>query len=446
MPKPWPHNWFENLIRAEIHPMEEAEGFARLLALEEPKYSIEQIAARVGKQPSFVASRLKLVDLVPVAVDAFYANEIGVGHAVLLAKLPGDMQQQALSACFKEVYNNGAKPARVLLPVRNLQFWIESNVLLVLKDAPFDKRDAQLVSTAGSCADCPKRTGHNKLLFSDDLGKQGDRCTDPGCYQAKVSAQVAKTIAAKPQLIQISTAYGTQREGSSVLPRNKYTAIRDDKPKSNDEAKRPEFKMCKFTTDAIVTEGSEIGTMHKVCASPACPIHHPRKANSNGANDAAFKAEQEKRRREEAIANATGLRVLSAIGAAVPVRLMKRDLLFVAERMVNLLDENRAAILAKQHGIKKAKENESIGKLFAAFLRRTDENTLGRAVVEAVVLLTASRGNASQALRDAATAYKVDTDAIAAKVKQEFAAKEKSKTTNKTAPKPQPESGKKAAA
>jgi len=77
----------------------------------------------------------------------------------------------------------------------------------------------------GSCADCPKRAGHNKLLFSDDLGKHGDQCTDRGCYQSKVSAQVAKTIAAKPQPVQISTAYGTQREGSPVLPRNKYTAI-----------------------------------------------------------------------------------------------------------------------------------------------------------------------------------------------------------------------------
>jgi ParB family chromosome partitioning protein len=47
---------------------------------------------------------------------------------------------------------------------------------LVLKDAPFDKRNTQLVPAVGSCADCPKRTGHNKLLFSDDLGKQGDRC------------------------------------------------------------------------------------------------------------------------------------------------------------------------------------------------------------------------------------------------------------------------------
>jgi len=425
----------ENLIRAEIHPMEEAEGFARLLALNEPKYSIEQIAARVGKQPSFVAQRIRLIDLVPEAVEAFYANEIGVGHALLLAKLPADQQQQALSACFKEVYNNGAKPARILLPVRNLQFWIESNVLLELKDAPFDKRDAQLVPTAGSCADCSKHTGHNKLLFGDDLGKHGDQCVDPKCYQAKLSAHVAKTVSAKPNLVQISTAYGTQKEGSPVLPRNKYTAIRDDKPKSNDEAKRPEFKVCKFATDAIVTEGSEIGTVHKVCANPECPIHHPKKANCASANDAQFKAEQEKRRREEAIANATGLRVLSSISNAVPERLMKRDLLFLAERMVNLLDENRAVILARQHGTKKAKENESIGKLFTCFLRRADESTLGRAVVEAVVLLTASRGNASHVLREAAKFYKVDVAAITTTVKQEFAAKEKAKAAKKAVPK-----------
>jgi ParB family chromosome partitioning protein len=440
----------ENLIRAEIHPMEEAEGFARLLALEEPKYSIEQIGARVGKSAIFVASRLKLVDLVPAAVDAFYANEIGVGHALLLAKLPADQQEQALSACFKEAYNGSQNPARILLPVRNLQFWIETNVLLILKDAPFDKRDAQLVSSASSCADCPKRTGHNKLLFGDDLGKQGDRCTDPCCYNAKLAEHVAKTVAAKPSLVQISTAYGGQKEGSPVLPRNKYTTIRDDKPKSKDDAQRPEFKVCKYAADAIITEGSDIGTIHKVCANPECPVHHQKKAHSASANDAQFKAEQEKRRREDAIANATGLRVLSVIGAAVPVRLMKRDLLFLAERMVNLLDENRAAILAKQHGIKKTKENESVGKLFAAFLRRADESTLGRAVVETVILLTAARGNASHVLRDAAEFYKVDVAAITATVKQEFAAKEKAKTATKPTPKvpvkAQPKTAKKAAA
>jgi len=428
----------ENLIRAEIHPMEEAEGFARLLALEEPKYSIEQIAAKVGKHPSFVASRLKLVDLVPAAVDAFYANEIGVGHALLLAKLPADQQQQALSACFKEAYNSGgATPTRILLPMRNLQFWIETNVLLILKDAPFDKRDAQLVPTAGSCADCPKRTGHNKLLFGDDLGKQGDQCTDPRCYNAKLAAHVAKAVAAKPNLVQISTAYGGQKEGSPVLPRNKYTAIRDDKPKSKDDAQRPEFKVCRFTADAIITEGSDIGTIHKVCANPDCPIHHASKQRP--ATDAAFKAEQEKRRREEAIAQATGLRVLKATSDAVPVRLMKRDLLFVTERLAAVLDERRLAIIFRLHGIGKASggAGDAPAKLLASFLRKADESTLGRVLVAITVLQTAHSSNeSSKALREAAEFYKVDVAAITTKVRQEFAAKEKTKTEKKATPKP----------
>jgi len=416
----------ENLIRAEIHPMEEAQGFRALLGLDEPKYSIEQIAAKVGKSPVFVASRLKLTDLVPKAVEAFYADEIGVGHALLLAKLPANQQEQALSACFKEVYSGSQKPARILLPVRNLQFWIDANILLVLKDAPFNKRDAQLVPTAGSCADCSKRTGHNKLLFGDDLGRQGDRCTDPTCFQAKVSAHVAKTVAARPELVQISTAYGGQKEGSPVLPRNKYTAIRDDKPKSKDEAKRPEFKACKFTTDAIITEGSDVGTIHKVCSNPDCPVHHPKQPTSR---DEKWKAEQEKQRREQAIANATGLRVLAAVSAAVPVRLMKRDLLFVLEKLTALMDENRLTMLARQHDIRQKRDDGGVAKTFAAYLRRSDEGTLSRLLVETAILLAASRTNAATALRDAASTYKVDIDAITAKVKREFAAKEKPKKT-----------------
>jgi ParB family chromosome partitioning protein len=428
----------ENLIRAEIHPMEEAEGFARLLALEEPKYSIEQIAAKVGKQPSFVASRLKMTDLTKPIVDAFYANEIGVGHALLLAKLPADQQQQALSACFKEVYNGGSNPARILLPVRNLQFWIETNVLLILKDAPFDKRDAQLVATVGSCADCPKRTGHNKLLFGDDLGKQGDRCTDPRCFNAKLSAHVAKTVAAKPSLLQISTAYGGQKEGSPVLPRNKYTAIREDKPQKKEDAQRPEFKVCSYAADAIITEGSDIGTIHKVCANPDCPIHHASKQRP--ATDAAFKAEQEKRRREEAIAQATGLRVLKATSDAVPVRLMKRDLLFVTERLAAALDERRLAVIFRLHGIGKASTaGDAPAKLLAAFLRKTDESTLGRVLVAITVLQMAHSSNESaKALREAAEFYKVDVAAITAKVKLEFAAKEKAQATGKAADKAKP--------
>ena len=59
-------------------------------------------------------------------------------------------------------------------------------------------------------------------------------------------------------------------------------------------------------------------------------------------------------------------------------------------------------------------------------------------MVELVVLQAAASPNESgKALREAAEFYKVDVGAITAKVKQEFAAKDKTKTAKTTAiPKP----------
>jgi len=238
---------------------------------------------------------------------------------------------------------------------------------------------------------------------------------------------VAKTIVTKPKLVQISTAYGHQQEGSPTLPRNKYTEIRAEKPKSKEEAARPEYKSCKYTADAIVTEGSEKGETRKVCTQPDCPVHHPQK--QHGAADTKWKAEQEKRRREEALAQATGMRTLAAIVAALPVRLMKRDLLFIVEHLTALLDERRLEIVARQRGIKKTKDSESLIKLVRAFMRKADEGDLGRLLVEIVILQSSrSQTDANAILKGAAEHYKVDTDAIALKVKQEFAVKEKARS------------------
>jgi ParB family chromosome partitioning protein len=91
------------------------------------------------------------------------------------------------------------------------------------------------------------------------------------------------------------------------------------------------------------------------------------------------------------------------------------------------MDENRVEMLARQHGIRQKRDDGGVGKTVSAFLRRADEGTLSRMLVESSILLAATRGNPTNILKDAATAYKVDTDAIAAKVRQEFAAKEKAK-------------------
>ncbi|MHB1960323.1 MAG: ParB/RepB/Spo0J family partition protein [Acidobacteriaceae bacterium] len=431
----------ENLQRRDVHPLDEAQGFRALLNLEEPKYSIEQISAKCGKSAVYVAGRLKLTELAPAVVEEFSKDEIGVGHALLLAKLQTQQQEQALAACFREDWGGGNKSKRILLPVRNLQQWIERNILLILKDAPFDTKNAALVPAAGSCLDCPKRTGHNKLLFAD---MRQDACTDPACYASKLDAHVQQTIVTKPKLVQITTAYGKSAEGSAAIPRNRYVEIKQEKPQNNKQRDWPEYKTCKSTTEAIITEGTEKGELRKICADPNCSIHHPKKQKPTA--DANWKAEQEKQRRNEALAQATGLRVLSAIGEAVPVRLMKRDLLFVVERLATMLDERRLAILMRQHGIRKSKETDAPAKLLAAFIRKAEESTLGRLLVEMAILSTPSQTDTVKVLRDAAQLYKVDIEAITAKVKQEFATKEKAKAAQKATAKPQTKAAKKSTA
>jgi ParB family chromosome partitioning protein len=428
----------ENLQRRDVHPLEEAQGFRALLHLDEPKYSIEQISAKTGKSAAYCAQRIKLTELTAAVTEAFAKDEIGVSHALLLAKLQPAEQEQALSACFREDWNGGqGKAKRILLPVRHLHQWIEQNILLILKDAPFSKTDPNVNPAAGACVDCPKRTGGNALLFADIAE---DACTDPACYQSKLDGFVAQTIAANPTLVQISSAYGpvpVTDSGSAALPRNKYIEIKPQDPNGKKQRDWPEYQTCKSMIEAIVTEGTEKGELRRICADPECPVHHPKKQRPAG--ELRIKAEQKKQRREEALANAVGLRVLSAIVAAVPVRLTKRDLIFVVERLLPQLEERRIEVLARNRDIKMAQSCDSIRKLMGAYIRKAEEGELGRLLVEIAILHSPqTQAETGKALKEAAQHYKVDTDAITQKVKAEFAAREKAQAAKKTTAKAQP--------
>ncbi len=59
----------DNLHREDVHPLDEAQGYAILLAHNE--LEIEDLAAKVGKSVSYIYQRLKLRDLTPEAQRAF---------------------------------------------------------------------------------------------------------------------------------------------------------------------------------------------------------------------------------------------------------------------------------------------------------------------------------------------------------------------------------------
>src|SRR6266567_2962716 len=96
----------ENLQREDIHPLEEALGFKSLLELGEPAYTIATIGSRAGKSEAYVYGRVRLADLIPPVAEAFLKDQITIGHALLIAKLPASQQQEAFCAAFRGLWTS----------------------------------------------------------------------------------------------------------------------------------------------------------------------------------------------------------------------------------------------------------------------------------------------------------------------------------------------------
>ncbi|HYO69062.1 MAG TPA: ParB/RepB/Spo0J family partition protein [Archangium sp.] len=76
----------ENLQRADLNPMEEAEGYHRLV--EEFGLTQEQVAQRVGKERSTVANALRLLGLPPEVKNMVAEGNLSAGHARALLGVP----------------------------------------------------------------------------------------------------------------------------------------------------------------------------------------------------------------------------------------------------------------------------------------------------------------------------------------------------------------------
>ncbi len=82
----------ENLQRADLNPIEEAEGYLRLQT--EFKLTQEQIADRVGKERATVANALRLLKLTPEVRALVQAGQLSAGHAKVLLGLSDIAQQK----------------------------------------------------------------------------------------------------------------------------------------------------------------------------------------------------------------------------------------------------------------------------------------------------------------------------------------------------------------
>lgn len=184
----------ENLQRKDVHPMDEAIAFRKLM--EQKKITIDEIALRFAKSKEFVTQRLKLNDLIPELQNDFKSKKFSLGHALQFSRISANDQKDARKGhSFGDRGSYGS--------VSQLANYIDRNIVRNLSKAPFKKDDAILVPAAGSCKVCPKRSGANPSLFGDIAAD--DRCFDGACFDLKIGTfmvgKIREIIETRPSIL-----------------------------------------------------------------------------------------------------------------------------------------------------------------------------------------------------------------------------------------------------
>jgi len=420
----------ENLQRADVHELDEARGYAALMQMQPETYTVEVLAEKIGRSEKYVYARLRLTHLIEDVQQAFYNGKLSVAHAFEMARLEAGDQKQALQECFP----NHRTAAAILkdrdaeaVTVRQLREWVEREIHLDLRNAPFDPQDESLLPVAGSCAKCPKRTGNNPLLFPEV--RQKTICTDRACYRRKVEALIqirVKPLEAageKPLHVSHAPAWQTSHRNSEVLYEGQFRTAR----------KKTE---CPHTKPAVVIDGPDAGKLLHVCRDEKCPTHARATRYQPSPQEGAARAKEVL---AERIEKQTRIRMLHAIRQKLPATLPRPDLEMTALDYFERLGHDNQRRLCRVYGWEEKKTRASWGGSTVDYRTIAEKAIRGMRTQEIQHLLVVCAlvsdlyfpgYNAQQALaKDSklartATRHKIDTVKLAAEVRAAFSKKE----------------------
>ena len=342
----------ENLQREGVHELDEGIGYRSLMDLKPDFYTVETIAAQVSRSPSYVKGRISLTDLIQPIQTAFYDRKLTIAHALEIARLQPKDQERALMECFPGHRTSGSilKDRKAeALTVRQLREWIEREIQLDLKNAPFDTEDANLLPAAGACTACPKRTGNNPLLFPEIRNKS--LCTDPACYHAKVQAFVQLRVeplvkgGQTPVQISESPSWQVRSKALNTLYEGQYRRAEREGE-------------CPQTQAAIIVDGRKAGTILHVCTDEKCKTHQqfshyqvsPQEREQRRKLALAIRVQKESRSR-----------ILQAIRQKLPPALARADFEMVALDYFRRLGHDNHHRLFQVYGWEEKKMKASWG-------------------------------------------------------------------------------------
>jgi ParB family transcriptional regulator, chromosome partitioning protein len=427
----------ENLQRADIHELDEGIGYRALMELKPDFYTVETIAAQVAKSPSYVKGRISLTELISSAQTAFYGGKLTVAHALELARLQPADQERALMECFPGHRSTASilKDRKAeALTVRQLRDWVDREIHLDLKNAPFDINDPNLAPAAGPCSTCPKRTGNNPLLFPEVRNKS--ICTDPACYRTKIQALVQARLeplmkeGQKPVQISSAPYWQARSKSSGTLYEGQYRRAEREGE-------------CPHTQAAVIVDGREAGTILHVCADEECKTHRQFSHYE-------ISPQEREQRRKLALAirvqKESRSRILQSVRQKLPRELTRADFEMVALDYFRRLGHDNHHRLFQVYGWEEKKTKTSWGgtsvnheKLAEAQIREMSTADLNRFLVTCALvpdLYCPGYSSAEALSKEAnlmrtAVRYRVNASKIGTSVLTELSKKRKNGKTAK---------------
>ncbi|MFA6310631.1 MAG: ParB/RepB/Spo0J family partition protein [Sterolibacterium sp.] len=444
----------ENLQRDDISPLEEAQGYRRLI--DDHGHTADTIAAEVGKSRSAIYNSLKLLDLCPAALKIARDHNLDASLMMLAARIPDEKLQ---IAAVKDMAPHYAGDEA--MSYRRARDLMQRQYMLKLAEAPFSRADAELLPAAGSCQACPKRTGNSADLFADVTST--DMCTDPGCFDAKKTAHVAKQRAlAKANNIKIidgaeakkikPNSYNDDLAGGYIdLDKKMYSDSKNRTVRQilGKDAPAAEALLIDPHTKGKVIEVVSTATIKEKLAAKGAAV--PTEVTRRGKSDA--EKEAERKRKQEGIYRQ---RLFDSTRGAIAVSFDTRE-----EDSVLDLREFRQVTDLLYHGLQ-FEDQKRLARLWIGPTEKTDDHELvrqlkkhieamerkdcARLMLEATLVGEIVPGYGSHTpenLLATAEALEIDAGAIKKGVISEMREKAKAKTKPatkaKATPKVQPE-------
>lgn len=419
----------ENLHRADVHPMEEAEGYQALL---ERGHPVDELHAKVGKSRSYVYGRLKLLALEKPARDAFYAGEISASIALLLARIPNaGLQKEALADITESSFGD--------MSYREAREHIQQNYMLALKSAPFPVSDPALVKNTPACGACPKRTGNQPELFGDVAS--ADVCTDPACFDAKTRAQGIRTLdEARAQGHQV---IDDARQIKKIAPHGVHRSLtgylRVDEKEYRDYKSRTVGKIVGPDVPRTLLQDPDTGKV--VAIVPAAAVDKALRASGqNAGRDDGAAAERKKAKTEQAFRQA----LYEAVKPKLLERASSPTFADLARRIFDDLHHHELQALCRLRGFEPPKTKATYGspqinyRAAGAGIEDMTQDDLVSFLLDMLYLpeLIVSGWSTAkpERLLAAATVHEIDIKAIRKSVTQ-AKPKAKAKAKKKAAPK-----------